>query len=213
MAAIIKQWLTLITQANFYSTTAGLFIKGVKSRLVREATLDSECPSRSANIKAVYEDNCIRGAKGGKDRVVSLPSSLVCELAQQLELARGLWRRDQQNAIPVMLPQSLDRKYPEYQFSWPRAWLFAAVAIGDLNGDGILDAVVVNEVLGSGYSIDLAIGNREVTGAVVLSTRMVTGTSLQALFGLNLASEYCWDRAWAVLRLRHITEGLPAGSW
>jgi len=57
---------------------------------------------------------------------VSLPSSLVSDLNQQLELAQALWRRDRQNAIPVMLPQGLDRKYPEYQFSWPWAWLFPA---------------------------------------------------------------------------------------
>jgi integrase len=69
---------------------------------------------------------CIRGAKGGKDRVVSLPLSLVGELAQQMESARAVWKRDKQNAIPVMLPQGLDRKYPEYQFSWPWAWLFPA---------------------------------------------------------------------------------------
>lgn len=69
---------------------------------------------------------CIRGAKGGKDRVVSLPPSLVPELAQQMEFARALWSRDRQNAIPVMLPQGLARKYPEYRFCWPWAWLFPA---------------------------------------------------------------------------------------
>ena len=60
---------------------------------------------------------CIRGAKGGKDRVVSLPTSLFSELVQQMELARALWRCDRQNAIPLMLPQGLDRKYPEYHLS------------------------------------------------------------------------------------------------
>jgi integrase len=68
----------------------------------------------------------IRGAKGGKDRVVSLPSSLITELVQQIESARSVWRRDQQNAVPVVLPGQLARKYPEYQFAWPWAWLFPA---------------------------------------------------------------------------------------
>ena len=70
---------------------------------------------------------CIRGAKGGKDRMVSLPPSLITEVAQQMEVARALWRRDVQNSIPVvMLPGRLAKKYPEYRFAWPWAWLFAA---------------------------------------------------------------------------------------
>ena len=67
---------------------------------------------------------CILGAKGGKDRVVSLPCSLTAELTQQVEFARAVWRRDGQNRIPVMIPGQLARKYPEYQFAWPWAWLF-----------------------------------------------------------------------------------------
>src|SRR5271169_2177246 len=37
---------------------------------------------------------CIRGAKGGKDRVVALPPSLIPQLKQQIEFAREVWRRD-----------------------------------------------------------------------------------------------------------------------
>jgi integrase len=69
---------------------------------------------------------CIRGAKGGKDRVVSLPCSLTDELTQQVEFARAVWRRDVQNQTPVMIPGQLARKYPEYQLAWPWAWLFPA---------------------------------------------------------------------------------------
>jgi integrase len=64
------------------------------------------------------------GAKGGKDRVVSLPKSLVPELVQQMKFAQAVWQRDQQNKIPVTLPHQLAIKYPDYQFSWPWAWLF-----------------------------------------------------------------------------------------
>jgi len=66
----------------------------------------------------------ILGAKGGKDRVVSLPRSLTSELTLQVEFARAVWRQDSHNRIPVEMPQPLARKYPEYQFSWPWAWLF-----------------------------------------------------------------------------------------
>jgi len=68
----------------------------------------------------------IRGAKGGKDRIVALPCSLTDELKQQLDFARATWRRDSQNSLPVMLPDQLARKYPEYRFSWSWAWVFPA---------------------------------------------------------------------------------------
>jgi integrase len=53
---------------------------------------------------------CIRGAKGGNDRMVPLLLALIPELG----------------STPVMSPHGLRRKYPEYQFSWPWAWLFPA---------------------------------------------------------------------------------------
>ena len=66
----------------------------------------------------------IVGGKGGKDRVVSLPKSLVPGLVEQLKFAQAIWLRDKQNKIPVPLPCQLATKYPEYQFAWPWAWLF-----------------------------------------------------------------------------------------
>jgi integrase len=69
---------------------------------------------------------CIRGAKGGNDRMVTLPSVLVSELASQMRFAQTIWQRDKRDRVPVMLPHALKRKYPEYQFSWPWAWLFPA---------------------------------------------------------------------------------------
>ena len=68
----------------------------------------------------------IVGAKGGKDRIVPLPPSLVPDLTQQIEFARAVWRRDKQNRIPLMLPFQPARKYPDYQFAWLWAWLFPA---------------------------------------------------------------------------------------
>jgi len=69
---------------------------------------------------------CIRGAKGGNDRVVVLPASLVTELRQQIEVARAVWQRDKQDGMPVMMPNRLAKKYPEFQFNWGWAWLFPA---------------------------------------------------------------------------------------
>jgi len=69
---------------------------------------------------------CIRGAKGGNDRVVSLPSCLIAELVVQMQVAQAVWQRDKQNNTPLALPHRLARKYPEYRFSWRWAWLFPA---------------------------------------------------------------------------------------
>jgi integrase len=72
-------------------------------------------------VKEVHLSRCrlwIRGAKGGNDRVVPLPVCLVPELAQQLQAARGVWERDKQDRMPVMLPHRLAKKYPECRFNW-----------------------------------------------------------------------------------------------
>jgi len=87
------------------------------------------CEPLNLRIKDIdLERRClwIRGAKGGKDRAVTLPNSLIPELTQQIQLARITWQRDRQDRIPLILPHRLARKYPEYQFSWGWAWLFPA---------------------------------------------------------------------------------------
>jgi integrase len=68
----------------------------------------------------------IRAAKGGKDRVVAIPCSALEDLRQQIQAARAVWRRDQQDQVPVALPHQLARKYPAAQFDWHWAWLFPA---------------------------------------------------------------------------------------
>ena len=69
---------------------------------------------------------CIRGAKGGKDRMVVMPEGLVPEINQQIRVAYATWVQDGRNGVPVMLPEGLARKYPDFQFTWKWAWLFPA---------------------------------------------------------------------------------------
>lgn len=66
----------------------------------------------------------IRQAKGGKDRVVSVPCSLADDLARQVEAARLVWQADVRNGVPVKLPHQLARKYPRAAFAWGWAWVF-----------------------------------------------------------------------------------------
>lgn len=68
----------------------------------------------------------ICGAKGGKDRFVAIPCSLVSELAAQLKYAKAVSEQDRLNRVPVALPGLLARKYPHWQFSPKWAFLFPA---------------------------------------------------------------------------------------
>jgi len=68
----------------------------------------------------------IRGAKGGKDRFVSMPCSLVTELRAQAEFARSVSEKDRLAALPVALPGLLAQKYPHWRFSPKWAFLFPA---------------------------------------------------------------------------------------
>lgn len=66
----------------------------------------------------------LRGAKGGKDRIVPLPCSLVPEIKLQLRHARLVWEKDFSGKIPVPLPGRLASKYPDWQHAWKWAWVF-----------------------------------------------------------------------------------------
>ncbi len=67
----------------------------------------------------------VREGKGGKDRVVMLPQSLVPALRAQLARAAALWRADNTSGRGgVEMPDALDRKYPRAGASWSWFWVF-----------------------------------------------------------------------------------------
>ena len=67
----------------------------------------------------------VREGKGGKDRLVMLPQSLVQDLHSQLNAARSLWMRDQAAGRGgVFMPDALERKYPRAGASWTWFWVF-----------------------------------------------------------------------------------------
>jgi integron integrase len=68
----------------------------------------------------------VRGAKGGKDRVVGIPAAVREDLRAQVEVARGVWQRDKVSRLPVALPHQLAAKYPQAEFEWAWAWVFPA---------------------------------------------------------------------------------------
>jgi len=67
----------------------------------------------------------LRGAKGGKDRIVAIPCALVIELQRQIRAARLVWEQDAAR-LPVVLPGRLALKYPQAVFAWKWAWVFPA---------------------------------------------------------------------------------------
>lgn len=66
----------------------------------------------------------IREAKRNKDRVVSLPCSLVEDLREQVRVARRFYELDRVRNVPVPLPGMLSRKYKRAPFSWEWYWVF-----------------------------------------------------------------------------------------
>jgi len=68
-----------------------------------------------------------RSGKGGKDRVVMLPRSLVSDLRGQLARSRSCWEQDRRQGVPgVEMPDALARKYPAGAASWGWHWVFPA---------------------------------------------------------------------------------------
>ncbi len=72
----------------------------------------------------------VRAGKGGKDRVLMLPTSLVPALRDQLARSHALWATDQAAGRGgVEMPYALDRKYPRAGASWPWFWVFPQAAL------------------------------------------------------------------------------------
>jgi integron integrase len=79
-------------------------------------------------VKDIDFDNrtvLVRCGKGGKDRALMLPATLVPALHEQLAHARVLWQADvQAGRAGVFMPDALGRKYPQAGASWPWFWVF-----------------------------------------------------------------------------------------
>jgi integron integrase len=67
----------------------------------------------------------VREAKGGKDRVVMLPNSLIPAMRAQLLASRAQWEADRQaNRNGVETPFALSAKYPKIGSTWGWFWVF-----------------------------------------------------------------------------------------
>jgi hypothetical protein len=65
--------------------------------------------------------------KGDKDRMTVLPKSLREQIAEQIEKARKVWRKDREEGLAgVYLPGALARKFRRAAESFEWFWLFPA---------------------------------------------------------------------------------------
>jgi integron integrase len=81
----------------------------------------------------------IRGGKGDKDRVLTMPKSLVGLLEMQLQRCRVIHEKDRQDGVAgVYLPGAYEVKSPLAGQSWPWFWLFPSKSLAaDPRADGL----------------------------------------------------------------------------
>ncbi|RQP23403.1 integron integrase [Piscinibacter terrae] len=80
---------------------------------------------RTKDLDFAHQALIVRSGKGGKDRVVMLPTSLLADLRTQLHHARQVWAADvQAGQAGVEMPYALERKYPRAGSSWAWFWVF-----------------------------------------------------------------------------------------
>ncbi len=80
----------------------------------------------------------VREGKGGKDRVVMLPRTLVEPLREQLRHSHLLWTADRAaGRAGVHLPHALEAKYPRAGQSWPWHWVFPSSRLSLDPRDGL----------------------------------------------------------------------------
>jgi integron integrase len=82
---------------------------------------------RVKDVEFARDEILIRDGKGGKDRVMMLPQSVVSPLQDHLRQRRALFDDDlRAGKAGVYLPDALARKYPGAPFEWGWQYVFAS---------------------------------------------------------------------------------------
>ena len=113
----------------------------------------------------------VRGGKGDKDRVITLPKSLLPALLEHRERTQQVYEADRRADIPgVVLPNALAVKFPQAGKSWEWFWFFASSRVYEdkekgLHGRHHLHEINISRELGR--AAKLANLNRRVTAHVL----------------------------------------------
>ncbi len=164
---------------------------------------------RIKDVKIDRRELHIKAAKGKKDRVVRLPDCLVPEILRQIEVAKVTHERDTREKIPVALPHQLARKYPEYQWSKPWAWVFPMhkpcrhPRTGETVRWRMMEDIVQRAVKESRRRLDIQVVPHELRHAYATHS-LDAGTNIKALqeamghVDINTTAGYCHKDALSV---------------
>lgn len=118
--------LTLDETKRILDAMSGVF--GLQARLLYGCGLRiTECLRlRIKDVDVGGGTVTVRGGKGDKDRILTMPKSLVPDLLRQIEFARSLHGADKAAGRTgvFMPPGALDAKAPQWAHSWEWFWLF-----------------------------------------------------------------------------------------
>ena len=88
----------------------------------------------------------VRGGKGDKDRITTLPALAVPELRMHLEGVRAIFDRDRASGLAgVQLPEALERKSPNAGKEWGWFWIFPSDRVSQDPVSGVIRRHHVNE--------------------------------------------------------------------
>lgn len=146
---------------------------------------------RIKDIDFEHEALFARSAKGGKDRIVTLPRELVLPLERHLSSRRTTFDRDISNGrATVYLPYALNRKYPEAATTWLGSTCFPLCAPVRTREQGQFDATTSAKRQFSAQSVERS-ANPASTSRPAATPR---GTRLRRTFS---------NAAWIFVRCRN----------
>jgi integrase len=106
---------------------------GCGLRLFECLHLRVQCFNFDAEVLTVHD------GKGGKDRTVPLPKTILPELREHLESLKDLHQRDLDRGYAgVFLINALEKKYPNAAKDFVRQWFFPALQLTRVPATGEL---------------------------------------------------------------------------